>query len=46
MNILNQANDYVYIFTSYLIIDSELQNALILAAKRGVDVLDHHARDT
>ncbi len=38
MNILNQANDYVYIFTPYLIIDSELQNALILAAKRGVDV--------
>ena len=38
MNILNQANDYCYIFTPYLIIDSELQNALILAAKRGVDV--------
>ena len=38
MNMLNQANSYCYIFTPYLIIDSELQNALVLAAKRGVDV--------
>lgn len=38
MNILNSANEYVYIFTPYLIIDTELENALILAAKRGVDV--------
>ena len=38
MNILNQANDYCYIFTPYLIIDTELINALILTAKRGVDV--------
>ncbi|MCR5795041.1 MAG: cardiolipin synthase [Solobacterium sp.] len=38
MGILNQANDYVYIYTPYLIIDSELINALILAAKHGVDV--------
>ena len=38
MNILNQANDYVYIMTPYLIIDTEFINALILAAKRGVDV--------
>ncbi len=38
MNILNQANDFCYIITPYLIIDSELQNALCLAAKRGVDV--------
>ncbi len=28
----------MYIFTPYLIIDSDLQNALRLAAKRGVDV--------
>lgn len=38
MNILNSANDYVYIFTPYLIIDTELSNSLILAASRGVDV--------
>lgn len=38
MNILNQANDYVYIMTPYLIIDSDMINCLILVAKRGVDV--------
>lgn len=38
MNILNNARKYVYICTPYLIIDTELENALILAAKRGVDV--------
>ena len=38
MSILNQANDYCYIFTPYLIIDTEFINALILAAKHGVDV--------
>lgn len=38
MNILNNAKKYVYISTPYLIIDTELENALILAAKRGVDV--------
>lgn len=38
IEILNQAEDYVYIFTPYLIIDSEMRNALCLAAKRGVDV--------
>ena len=38
MNIINQARDYVYIATPYLIIDAEFINALILAAKRGVDV--------
>lgn len=38
INILNQARDYVYIFTPYLIIDSDMMNALILAAERGVDV--------
>ena len=37
-NILNQAKDYCYIFTPYLIIDSDLTNTLTLAAKRGVDV--------
>lgn len=38
LNIINQANRYVYIFTPYLIIDTDVMNALILAAKRGVDV--------
>lgn len=38
LEILSQAQDYVYIFTPYLIIDSELQTALCTAAKRGVDV--------
>lgn len=38
LNILNQARDYVYIFTPYLIVDHEMQTALCLAAKRGVDV--------
>ena len=37
-DILYNANDYVYITTPYLAIDSSLQNALCLAAKRGVDV--------
>ena len=38
MNILSQAKDYVYIATPYLIIDAELINALILCARKGVDV--------
>lgn len=38
IDILSQAQKYVYIFTPYLIIDNELQTALTLAAKRGVDV--------
>lgn len=38
MNILNQAKDYVYIMTPYLIIDEEMIRSLTLAAKRGVDV--------
>lgn len=37
-DILNMAQDYVYIFTPYLVISYELQTAMILAAKRGVDV--------
>ncbi len=37
-NILNQAERYCCIMTPYLIIDTELMNALILAAKRGVEV--------
>lgn len=38
LNIINQANKYVYIFTPYLIIDTDMINSLVLAAKRGVDV--------
>lgn len=38
MNILNCANDYVYITTPYLICDRELLNAMGNAARRGVDV--------
>ena len=38
LNLINQATEYVYIFTPYLIIDSEMSRALCLAARRGVDV--------
>ena len=38
IEILNQAERYVYIYTPYLIIDYEMLNALCLAVKRGVDV--------
>ena len=38
MNIINNATDYVYINTPYLIIDHEFLTALSLAAKNGVDV--------
>lgn len=38
INILNQAKDYVYIATPYLLISDKMESALCLAAKRGVDV--------
>jgi cardiolipin synthase len=38
LDILGQAQNYVYIFTPYLVIDNEMMTALRLAAKRGVDV--------
>jgi len=38
INMINSAKDYLYIMTPYLIIDSEMVNSLIRAAKRGVDV--------
>ncbi len=38
LDILNQAKDYVYIMTPYLILDNEMLTALSFAAKRGVDV--------
>lgn len=37
-DMLYRAKDYIYITTPYLAIDSELQSALCMAAKRGVDV--------
>ncbi|MGN1050754.1 MAG: phospholipase D-like domain-containing protein, partial [Acutalibacteraceae bacterium] len=38
LNIINKSQQYLYIMTPYLIIDNELATALVLAAKRGVDV--------
>lgn len=38
INILNEAKEYVYIATPYLIIDYRMREALLLAASRGVDV--------
>ena len=38
INMINGAQDYVYMTTPYLVIDNEMMTALILAAKRGVDV--------
>ncbi|MCD8019745.1 MAG: phospholipase D-like domain-containing protein, partial [Clostridiales bacterium] len=38
LNLINNAVDYIYFFTPYLIIDNELITSLTLAAKKGVDV--------
>lgn len=38
LNIINSAKKYVYIFTPYLIIDTDMINSLIRASRRGVDV--------
>ncbi len=38
LNMIHTAQEYVYITTPYLIIDNEMMTALLLAAKRGVDV--------
>lgn len=38
LNIINMAKRYVYIFTPYLIVDHEMESAIRLAAKRGVDI--------
>lgn len=37
-DIVNNAVDYVYIYTPYLVISYEMQTTIELAAKRGVDV--------
>ena len=38
MDILYRANDYVHIMTPYLILDDQMETALIYAAQRGVNV--------
>lgn len=38
IDIISQAEKYVYICTPYLVPDDEMKNAMILAAKRGVDI--------
>lgn len=38
IDILNRASRYVHIMTPYLILDGELEAALLFAAERGVDV--------
>lgn len=38
INAINNAQNYLYITTPYLIIDNEVQTALVLAARMGVDV--------
>lgn len=38
LEIINQAQKYVYIMTPYLIMDDEMKRALVMAVKRGVDV--------
>lgn len=38
INIINSAKDYLYIMTPYLVVDTDMVNALIRAAKRGVNV--------
>ncbi len=38
VNIINSAHDYLWITTPYLIVDYRMKQALLLAAKRGVDV--------
>lgn len=38
INLINNACEYVYITTPYLVIDQEMKTSLILAAKNGVDV--------
>lgn len=39
MDILNRAQRYVHIMTPYLILDHEMETALMFAAKRGVEVI-------
>lgn len=38
LDIINRANDYVYIMSPYLILDGDMETALKFAAAKGVDV--------
>lgn len=38
IDMINHARNYFYMTTPYLILDGEMEKALVLAAKRGVDV--------
>ena len=38
MDVLNRADRYVHIMTPYLILDGELETAIMYAAQRGIDV--------
>ena len=38
LNVINNAERYVYITTPYLVIDNQMRGALCLAAKNGIDV--------
>ncbi|MBP3891340.1 MAG: cardiolipin synthase [Solobacterium sp.] len=38
LNLINQAKDYIYIDTPYLVINNDVITALCLAAQKGVDV--------
>lgn len=38
LQLINRAQDYVYIFTPYLIVTDEMMSALTIAGRRGVDV--------
>ena len=38
IDLFNRATDYVHIMTPYLILDGELETAILYAAERGVDV--------
>lgn len=38
LQIINNAKDYVYIYTPYLIVDDSMVSALTLAAKSGIDI--------
>ncbi len=38
INIINNAEEYVYINTPYIVVDNEMISALCLAAKNGIDV--------
>ena len=38
LNLINKAEKYIYITTPYLILDDEIETALCIAAKSGIDV--------